>query len=147
MANQYPFELSDLNKELEDEFEPGEELEEEDFEEIKTETPNRPSFPIITLTFAISKDFIDLVSLGLLGTFTNIIAWLVIRFYLLGKMGFMKRYLYKKYIFTLILEYLPFVNMIPQWTIFVLRAHATEYKKINQILTAIEKLILKHSKD
>ena len=147
MPNQYLFGLSDLNKELEEEFEPGEELEEEDFEEIKTGTLKQSSFPIITLIFAILKDFIDLVTLGILGLITNIIAWIVISFYLSGKVGFIKRWLYRRYIFALILELIPFINMIPQWTIFVLRAHATEHKKIDQILTAIEKLIIRHSKE
>ena len=147
MPNQYPFGLSDLNKELEEEFEPGEELEEEDFEEIKTEIPKRPSFPTITLIFAILKDFGDLVTLGILGTITNIIAWIVIRLYLFKKVGFIKRALYRQYIFALILEFIPFINMIPQWTIFVLRAYAKEHKKIDQILTAIEKLIIRHSSE
>lgn len=143
----YPFELSDLNKELEDEWGPGEELDEDDFDELKTEgVSKKPSFPVLTFGFALIKDFVDIVSLGTLGIFLNIIAWIVIRMYLFKKMGFMKRYLYKKYIFTLILEYIPFISMIPQWTIFVLRAHAAEHKKIDQILTSIENLIIKFQK-
>ncbi len=146
MPDQYPFELSDLNKELEEELEPGEELEEEDFEEIKIEVPTSPSFPIGTLIVAIIKDAIDIFSLGILGTFTNIIAWIVLWLYVRKRMGFIKRRLYRKFITRLLAEFTPFVNMFPWWTFFVLRAHATEREKLNQILTTIEKLIIRHQK-
>jgi len=143
MSKEYPFNLSELNKELKDEFKMSEELEEEDFEELKVNLPKKPSFPVMTFCFALLKDFIDIVSLGIIGTIVNILAWIVISFYLFRKVSFIKRYLYRKFIFTLILEFIPFINMIPQWTIFVLRAYAKEKKNIDQILTAIEKLLIR----
>ena len=148
MAERYPFKLSDLNRALEEDgfIEPGEELEEEDFEELQVKTPKRPSFPVVILTLAVMKDLTDILSAGFLGSFTNIIAIIAIRIWLLGKMGFIKRYLYKRYLFAFILEFVPFVNAVPQWTIFVLRGHAKEYKRINQILTKVEELLIRHQK-
>lgn len=147
MPNQYPFSLSDLNNELEGEFEPGEELGEGDFEELKANPPKRPSFPVLTFCFALFIDFAFIislfVSLGILGSIINIIAWIVIRLYLFRKVGFIKRWLYRRFIFTLIVKFIPIINGVPQWTIFVLRARAMEHKKIDKILTAIEKLIIR----
>jgi hypothetical protein len=143
MPNQYPFELSDLNKELEGEFDPGEELDDEDFEEIKAELPKRSSFPVRVFICALIKDLLDIASLGLLGTFFNIILWIIITKYLWGKIGFIKKWMYRRYIFTRILEFIPWINMIPQNTIFVLRGYAKEKKQIDKVLTAIEKLIIR----
>ena len=146
MQEEYSFELSDLNKELEGNFEIGEELEGEDFEELKVSPPKRPSFPIFIFICAVAKDILDIISLGLLGTFTNIIVWIIIRLWLFRKVNFIQRMLYRRYVFAWIIEFIPFFNWIPQWSIFVLRAHATEYKKIDQILTAIEGLIIRFQK-
>lgn len=141
MSNNYSFSLGELNKKLEDEFGFEEGLEEEDLEEMQAGELKQSSFPTIPLAFAVLKDFVDLVSLGAIGTLINVLAWIVIRLYLFRKVGFIKKWLYRRYIFTLILEFIPFINCIPQWTIFVLRAYATEKKRINQIFTAIEELI------
>lgn len=142
MPNQYPFGVSELNKELKDELEIGEELGEEDFEEIRINLPTRPSFPIHIFTLALIKDISDIYSVGLLGTFTNIIAMLVIRLWLFGKVGFIQKYLYKRFIFALILEFIPFINVIPQWSFFVWKGHFKERKRIDKILESIAKLII-----
>lgn len=139
MAEQYPFGLSELNKELG--WEGEEALAENDIEEIKANLPQRPSFPIFTFFCALLKDFIDIASLGILGIFTNIIIWIVISVYLWGKVGFVKKLLYRRIIFVIILEFIPFINMIPQWSVFVLRGYFGERKKVNQVLEAIESLI------
>ncbi len=146
MPVQYSFDVSDLNKELEDTFEPGEELEEEDFEELKVNPPKTPSFPFFVFTIALIKDFVDLPTLGILGIFTNIFAWIVIRIYIFRKVNFVKRWMYRRYIFTFILEFIPFINMIPQNTIFVLRAYAKEKKQINAVLEKLENLIIRFQK-
>jgi hypothetical protein len=146
MPEDYPFSVEELNQELADELGPGEELQIEDFEEIKIEgLPERPSFPIMVFILAVLKDFTDLLSFGLLGVLTNIIAWIAIRMYLFRKVGFIKRWLYKRYVFTLILEFIPFISMIPQWTIFVLRGYAKEKKRVDEVLTAVERLLLKEA--
>jgi len=142
----HPFTLEDLNRELENVTPVGEELQQEDFEEIIAKPPKRSSFPYFILTIAVLKDFFDLISLGFFGIILNIFAFIALRIWLLGKVGFMKRYLYRRYIFTLILEFIPFINMIPQWTIFVLRGHAKENKKIDEILTVMEKRLIDFQK-
>lgn len=143
MPNQYPFELSDLNKELEDEIEPGEELNEEDFEEINAEgVPDRPSFPATVFVLAILIDIIKLVSFGFLGMLTAILGFIIIRVYLFGKMSFIKRYVYKKFIAAAVKNVIPIVGaFLGSWTWFILRAHSKNYKRIDQIITAVEKLI------
>ena len=133
--------LSELNKELG----VGEELTEEDLIELENVPKKETPFPIFTLIFAILKDLIDFLTFGFIGTITNIVAWIVIRLYLFKKINFIKRFLYKRFILTYILEYVPFINIFPFWTFFVLRAYATEKGKINQVLNTIEKIIMKIS--
>lgn len=143
MANHFSFGLADLNKELEGEFAPGEELNEDDFEEIKADLPKKPSFPTRIFICALVKDLIDIASFGLLGTFFNIIFWIIMTKYLWGKVGFVKKWLYRRYVFTRTLEFIPWINEWPQNTIFVLRGYAKEKKQVDQVLTAIEKLIIR----
>ncbi len=141
----FNFTLQQLNKELKLALGEDVELKEEDFSELKFKLPEKPSFPYLIFFLALAKDFVDLVSLGFLGTFTNIIAFIFIRLYLIRKVGFIKRFLYRRYIFALILETVPWVNIIPQWSIFVLRAYAKESKVIDELLTSIEKLTIRYS--
>ena len=116
-----------------------EELTEEDREEISARAPKRPSFPVFIFSLAIFKDLGDLVSLGFLGLITNIFAAIAIRLWLMGKMGFIKRKLYKRMIIPFVLGFIPFANyIVPEWTVFVVRAHLQEYKKIDSILNAME---------
>jgi hypothetical protein len=143
MANNFSFQLADLNRELEGEFPPGQELDESDFEQIKLGDLRRPSFPATTFLCAAIKDSIDIASLGWLGTLTNGAMWIIIKKYLWGKTNFIKRRLYRRYIFTVILEFVPWINTFPQNTFFVLRSYATEKKEIDRVLTAVEKLILR----
>lgn len=139
MSEQHSFGANELNNELG--WEGDEALTEDDIEELKINPPKRPPFPILVLLFALVKDFSDIISLGLLGIFTNIIGWFVIRIYLFGKVGFIKKILYRRFIFTFILEFFPFINMIPQWSVFVVRGYFSEIKKIDQVLETIESLI------
>lgn len=141
---EYPFGVDELNKELEEEFDfnPEDTLDEEDFEELKEASLERSFFPITTLICAILKDFTDIFSLGILGTFINIIAWAVIRLYVIKRPNYIKRRLNRRYIGTIITEFIPLVNIFPSWTYFVWRAYSMEHKRLDQIFTAMEKIAL-----
>lgn len=151
MAQVFNFNVNDLNRELEYEMEPGQELEEEDFEEIKASVPQKTTFPTGVFLVAVAKDFIDIFSViftfGLLGTIVNIFAWIILRLWLMGKVGFIKRRLYRKFIGRLVWEFVPLLNIVPWWTIFVLRAYAIENEEVDKILSAIERLMTKRLPD
>lgn len=147
MENEYSFQLEDLNRELEDEVEEGDELDEEDFEEIKRKIPEEPSFPIATFILALLIDIFKLFTFGFLGIVTALAGHILIRIYLLGKMGFMKRLLYRMFIVTAA-KNLIFVlgAFLGSWSWLILRAHGMQKKRTAKIITAIEKLILKYGR-
>ena len=151
MPQIFNFNVNNLNKELEYEMEPGQELEEEDFEELQARMPQRPSFPTGVFLVALAKDSIDIFSVlftfGLLGTIVNIFAWIILRIWLMGKVSFIKQRLYRKFIGRVVWEFVPLLNIVPWWTIFVFRAYALENETLNKIFGAVERLMGKHSKD
>ncbi|TSC56856.1 MAG: hypothetical protein Greene071421_365 [Parcubacteria group bacterium Greene0714_21] len=130
--------LQEVNEMLTQQLGPGEDLTEEEFQQIVTKSPNRPKFPLLILCMALLKDFGDLVTLGFLGMITNFFFGILIWVWLMGKLGFMRKWLYKRFIFVLMLEFFPFINMIPINTFFVVRAHMKECKKVDAILNALE---------
>lgn len=119
-------------------------IETEDVDAAKMERPEKGGFPFLTISLAIFKDISDipggLLTFGLWGTATNIVATVVIFFYLNGRVGFVKKRLYRKYIFAMIIEFIPFLNWIPQSTFFVMRAHATENEKLDKLFSYLERL-------
>ncbi len=143
MPQEYPFGFEDLNKELEDELEPGEEFTQEDWDEIEIRgVPKRPSFPFLTFVFAVLLDVVNLFGLGFLGIITGIIAIVMVRMYLIGKYNFIKRWMWKKALLRLGIKSIPILGpFLLSWSFFILRAHSKNYERIDKILTAIEKLI------
>lgn len=115
-------------------------LTQEDLDDIEIRPPRRPHFPVFIFSLALLKDFGDVVSLGLLGTITNFLVSGIIWLWLIPKSSFIKKRLYKKIIFPVILEFIPFLDAFPATTFFVLRAHLMEYKKIDRIIKILEKI-------
>ena len=143
MAEDYAFSAEDLNREFADELGPGEEWTQEDLEEIKIEglPSSRPSFPLVTFVFAVLIDTVKLCSFGFLGIITAILGFILVRVYLFGKMGFIKRFVYQKTIVVVVKNIIPFVGaFLGSWSWFILRVHSKNYKRINQIIMALEKL-------
>jgi multisubunit Na+/H+ antiporter MnhG subunit len=147
MAENYTFGADELNRELADELEPGEEFTDDDVEELEIEgVPERPSFPLVTFIFAILLDTGKLFSGGFLGIIFGILGSILVRVYLIGKMGFIKRYFYKKTVAAAAKNVIPILGaFLGSWTWFVFRAHSKNWKRIDQILTAIERLIQKRA--
>lgn len=143
MAEDYAFGVDELNRELADELGFGEEFTDEDLEEIKIEglPSSRPSFPLVTFVFAVLIDTVKLFSLGFLGVITAVLGFIVVRVYLFGKMGFIKRYAYRKTLAAVVKNIIPiFGAFLGSWSWFILRVHSKNYKRINQIIMALEKL-------
>jgi len=122
------------------------ELNEQEFEEIKAQMPQPPPFPLKILMVALVKDFVDLFSFGFLGILANILAIIILWLWVRKRMSFVKRLIYRRLIFRMILEFIPIINMIPMWTVFVLRGHAKENETINKILEASESLLIHYSR-
>lgn len=141
------FTAENLNREFANELSPDEEFDEEEIEDIKAEgvPPERPSFPLITFIFAVLLDvlkpLVQIFSLGLLGIVISILGFILTRIYLIGKIGGIKRFIWKNTIVTAVKGSIPFLGaFLGSWSYFILRAHSKNYKRIDQILTFIEKL-------
>jgi hypothetical protein len=147
MPQDHSFNINSLKEELGNEFEPGEEFEEEDFEEIRIEgVPEKPSFPIIIFIFAVIIDLFKLLSLGFFGPILFIFGWILVRVYLQGKISFIKRYVWKKALAHSIKNIFPLVSaFLGSWSYFIFRAHSKNYQRIDQILRAIEKSLTNES--
>lgn len=143
MAQDYAFSAEELNREFADELESGEEWTQEDVEEIKIEglPSSKPSFPLVTFVFAVLIDTVKLFSLGFLGIIAGIFGFILVRVYLIGKYGFIKRWMWKRVLIKAGISSIPIVGaFLASWSWFILRAHSKNYKRINQIIMALEKL-------
>lgn len=144
----FPFGLEELNQELANATEHGEELDENDFDQIKTDgLPDRPGFPAVTFVFAVLSDLGTILSGGFLGIVFSAIMLITIWIYLFGKYGGIKRWMWKKAVARFGLKSIPVLGpFLLTWSYFVLRAHSKNYKRIEQILGAVERLALRKGK-
>lgn len=147
MENEYPFQLEDLNRALEEETEEGDELDEEDFEEIKNKTPEEPSFPVATVILALLIDTVKLFTFGFLGIVTALAGFILIKVYIFGKMGFMKRFLYRRRIVAAAKNLIPVLGaFLGSWTWLILRAYGKEKERTAKIIDAVERLISQYGR-
>ncbi len=129
--------MANYNEELENLESEG--LEEEDIEQARIEKPESPDFPFLIFLLALTKDIIDWLDGGIiLGVIANIVITPIMFLYMRNKIGYVQRWMYRRYIFTAILEFIPFINLIPQNAIFVVRAHLKEYEQVDKVLSFIE---------
>ncbi len=127
----------------------GENLEKGDITLLLKNTPTEPSFPFIMVTLAVIKDILDIPGeLSIIGivatTILSVFISLILLFWCLGKLsgGWWKKkiigWLWTRYIFAVLIEFLPFMKMIPATTIFILMAHNKEKKIVKLLNFALE---------
>lgn len=120
---------------------------EEDEKLIINDVPKMPPFPFLIVLMAVFKDVIDfLLNLTLIAAplpvISSFLVGVVLFFWILGKAsgGWWKKrlikWLWTRYVITLLIELIPFVNIIPATTIFILMAHYRE-KKIVRIINGV----------
>jgi hypothetical protein len=116
--------------------------------------PQTPQFPFLMVSLAFIKDVIDIpLELTLIGivftTVFSLLLGLVLFIWCFGKLrgGWWKKklisWVWKRYILTIILEFIPFIKIIPVTTIFVFMVHYKETKLVkiaNQALEELKKL-------
>lgn len=144
----FPFGLEELNQELAGVTEPGDELDENDFGQIQAEgLPDRPNFPVVVFVFAVLADLGTVLTAGFLGIVFSAVMLITLWIYLFGKYGGIKRWVWKRAVARLGLKSIPVLGpFLLTWSFFVLRAHSKNYKRIDQILTSVEKLMLREAK-
>ncbi|MEK7185641.1 MAG: hypothetical protein AAB726_03395 [Patescibacteria group bacterium] len=138
----------------------GENFEDGDEELIVEDPPEEPNFPYLMLMAAILKDVLDSLDLSIVGiiltTIFSFIFAITMFIWCLGKLKgrFWKKYiirwLWKRYVVVIIIEFIPFFKIFPIATIFVLMAHHHEKKIVRLFNLALEELrgagILKYIK-
>lgn len=127
----------------------GEKFEEEDAEKLDSGPPTHPHFPSIITSVAVLKDLLDIpLDLSLVLTvavfFLSLALALILAFWCMGKIsgGWWKksliRWLWIRFFMMAVIEFIPFVQMVPANTIFVLMAHYKETKIVKLFNQALE---------
>lgn len=117
----------------------GETFEGEDAERLMTDPPKTPQFPFVITLLAVFKDLLDIpldlsIVLAILVFFSSILISGIIAIWCFGKIsgGWWKkaliRWLWIRFFVMLGLELIPFVQMVPANTVFILMAHYKETK-------------------
>jgi hypothetical protein len=125
-------------------------LEADDVQLLVNEPAEKPQFPFLIVFAAIAKDILDFLEFTIIGmvlTFPlSFILALTLFVWCLGKIsgGWWKKklisWLWKRYILTILIEFIPFCKIIPATTIFVLMAHYRETKIVKTMNQALEEL-------
>lgn len=129
----------------------GEDISDDDIDQITIQKPTAPRFPFIILTLAIIKDLLDFpANLLVIGVPVSMMAAfamnVVLFFWILGKVrfkGFRKRFIrwvLSRAWITALLEMIPFVQIVPVTTIFILMVHFKEKKIVKLFDLALEEL-------
>jgi hypothetical protein len=128
----------------------GETFEDEDAQKLEEgDAPKKPSFPFMIVMVSVLKDILDwpldlTVVLAIAAFCLSIFLGLILAFWTMGKIsgGWWKksliRWLWLRFFIMLGIELIPFVNLAPANTIFVLMAHYKETKIVKLFDEALE---------
>jgi hypothetical protein len=117
---------------------------------LSTKKVELPPFPLFMFIIAVLKDLIDIADITLVGviitTIASVIFSVILFFWLFGKVSgkwWKKRvfkWLWKRYVAAIIIEFIPFLKIAPTMAIFVIMAHRRETKVVRAINFALEEL-------
>ncbi|TSC86998.1 MAG: hypothetical protein G01um10148_103 [Parcubacteria group bacterium Gr01-1014_8] len=107
-----------------------------------------PDFPFVIVATAVLKDLLDGLDLSIifiiLTTVLSVLLTIILFLWVVGKLGGgwwkrqLIRWLWTRYVATILLEFIPFLKMVPAATIFVLMAHHHEKKSVKLFNAALE---------
>lgn len=126
----------------------GEAVGDPELKELRANLPEEPEFPWLMFGAAIFKDLLDSLDLTGVGvvitTFISFVLALVIFFWLFGKIKWYQkgllRWMIRRYGIVIVLEFIPFVKIIPIWTFYVFFAHHREKKVVRLIYEGLGRL-------
>ena len=110
----------------------------EDVEAVKNGQATHQGFPHIPFAAAVTKDIVDIVSIGTIGIFINIIVVPILYAYVNTKLSINKRRMYRKFIRKALGEFIPVWSAFSFWTFFVWRAHKETNRKVGKTLSFLE---------
>ena len=102
---------------------------------------NSDKFPVIVFSAAVTKDIIDIASLGTVGAIINIFAVPLLYLYLRSQIKLMrslKKWAYKKMRGSGVAEFVPILNMVPWWSIMVYRTWQKKRQHSGKIMDFVE---------
>ncbi len=123
----------------------GEAIENEDVDELKLDLPEEPHAPWLMFGAALFKDLLDALDITGVGAvivaITSFVFALVIFVWLFGKINWYQkglvRWMIRRYAIVVVLEFIPGVQIIPTWSLYVLFAHNREKKLVKLIWGAL----------
>src|SRR3989338_7727545 len=123
-------------------------IEEEDLESFEGKAPEKPEFPFLMFALGVTKDIIDaLDGVGIIGAIANVFTATILFFYMWGKVGFVRKKLYKKFVFTAICGFIPVLNtFFPESSFFVFLSYLQEQKQVGKIIEYFEKFAIGSAK-
>jgi len=126
----------------------GELVSKPEIEELQINPPQEPEFPWLMLGAAIFKDVLDGLDITGVGvvitTMTSFILALVIFSWIFGKIKWYQRGLLRwalrRFAIVVVIEFIPFIKIIPLWTFYVIFAYHRESKVVKLIYEALGRL-------
>ncbi|MDP3764721.1 MAG: hypothetical protein Q8Q95_03830 [bacterium] len=120
-------------------------LTEEEIEGVKNGDIKEPVFPTMIFAAALTKDTLDIiealwvVTFGIIGTITNTFMVPLVYTYVNTNLNLSRRYIYKRLIGKAIAEFVPYLSAVSFWSLFVWKAHQREKKKMEKVLSIMNK--------
>lgn len=122
----------------------GHEMEPGEAEQVLSDPPSTPSFPIFIASMAVLKDILDIpgdfgIVTIILTTLASVTLGFIIFLWGLGKISgglwkkAMIKWFWKRFMLMFLIEIIPFGKMVPATTILVLMAHYREAKFVKLI--------------
>ena len=122
-------------------------LTEEEIEGVRNGDIKEPAFPYMVFSAAVVKDTIDVIELlmgeldlGIIGIIMNTFMVPLVYNYVNTELSLSGKYLYKRLIGKAMAEFTPILKDLSFWTFFVWRAHNREKKKMEKVLSIINKV-------
>lgn len=113
---------------------------EEDLEIFEGKAPKEREFPFLFFSLGAIKDVVDCCDgAGIIGSIVGVFVWIILFFYMWGKISFVRKRLYKKYVFGGAIAIIWGANVIiPESSGFVLLTYLQEKKQFKQIIEYFE---------
>ncbi len=147
--------LLNLQQKIEDLYQSRDEEFDAELEVVYNNPPEKPTFPVLMITFAFIKDFLDVLDLLLIGMiFTTLLSFVlavVLFIWVTTKGGDwwkrkLIRWIWVRYIAVIFLEFIPFVKLVPATTLLILMVHNKENKLVqlaNESMEMIQSFSIK----
>ena len=105
--------------------------------DLDTNLPEVPAFPLLLMSAAVMKTFLDIASFGFVGWLFGIVFILILWLWVMNKSGIMRRILMKRVLIrggiAVIISIIPIINFFPEAMIVVGLTYLHEKKEVQKL--------------